>query len=319
MTIRYLTLFLHSMVGYRYTATIEAVLAYKELSVETAMDQKLFDELPLTKITDDLYRLRCNNPGVMPGSGTNTYLVDGEAGFAIIDPGPCDPDHINNILLAVGSPGNITMILVTHMHPDHSPAASPLALLSKAPVYGLPPVEDPFQDATCNPDHIVSHDQVLSLGDVSIRCLHTPGHVDNHVCYMLEQGGIVMTGDHIMQGSTVVIIPPHGKMKAYIESLQLLLEYPVQQLAPGHGEMITKPEDEIMALVKHRHGREQKVIDKFSVAAPITLKALTPLVYDDVDASLHPVAELSLHAHLLKLAEEERASCIDDQWFWQAG
>ena len=281
------------------------------------MQKILFEQLPLIKITDDLYRLRCNNPGMMTCTGTNTYLVDGEAGFAIIDPGPNDPDHINNILLAVGGPGNITMILVTHMHPDHSPAALPLAKLSNAPVYGSSAVDDPFQDVTCQPDVIIEHNQILSLGDITIRCLHTPGHVDNHVCYMLEQGGIIITGDHIMQGSTVVIIPPHGKMKAYIESLQLLLDYPVKQLAPGHGEMITTPIDEIQGLVKHRLGREQKVIDKLSMASPISLAQLTPLVYDDVDVSLHQVAELSLHAHLLKLAEEDRAICTDEQWLWR--
>ena len=279
------------------------------------MHKQLFDQLPLVKITDDLYRLRCNNPGMMTGTGTNTYLVDGEAGFAIIDPGPNEPEHINNILQAVGGPSNITMILVTHMHPDHSPAAQPLAQLSQAPIYGKAAVEDPFQDATCMPDIIVEHDQILPLGDVSLRCLHTPGHVDNHVCYLLESSGIVMTGDHIMQGSTVVIIPPHGNMKAYIESLQLLLSYPVQQLAPGHGEMITTPIMEVDALIKHRLKRENKVIEKLLLASPILLEELTPLVYDDVDVSLHKVASLSLHAHLLKLLEEDRASCTDNQWF----
>ncbi len=279
------------------------------------MDQRLFETMPLSKITDDLYRLRCNNPGVMTGTGTNTYLVDGEAGFAVIDPGPHDAEHINNILEAVGGPGNISMILVTHMHPDHSPAAVPLAQLSKAKIYGRPPVEDPFQDASCQPDSIVEHDQILCLADVSIRCLLTPGHVDNHVCYLIEQGGIVVTGDHIMQGSTVVIIPPHGDMKAYLDSLSLILDYPVQQLAPGHGEMIDTPEQEITGLIQHRLGREKKVIKQLALHQGLSISALTPFVYDDVDAALHSVASLSLHAHLLKLEQEGLSFCTDEQWF----
>ena len=280
------------------------------------MEKSLYETLPLTKINDDLYRLRCHNPGVMTGSGTNTYLVDGEAGFAVIDPGPAEAEHINNILMAVGGPGNITKILLTHMHADHSPAALPLAQLSKAPIYGMSPQDDPFQDQSCELDIIVEHDQIVDLGDVMIRCLHTPGHVANHVCYLLEASGIVITGDHIMQGSTVVIIPPYGNMKAYIESLQLILDYPVQQLAPGHGEMITDPVAEIQALVRHRLGREKKVVERLCEAAPISLQDLTPLVYDDVYAALHPVAELSLHAHLLKLVEDVKAICTNEQWFY---
>ena len=89
----------------------------------------------------------------------------------------------------------------------------------------------------------------------------------------------------------------------------------MQQLAPGHGEMITAPEQEINALVQHRLGREQKVIEKLSCVSPTSLDELTALVYDDVDTSLHPVAQLSLHAHLIKLLEEGYADCMDDQWF----
>lgn len=286
------------------------------VTANNIIDTVLFEQFPLVQLTSSLYRLRAPNPGPMTGSGTNTYLVKSGNEFIVIDPGPNDTDHVNAILQIVDGPVNIIKILVTHMHPDHSPAAGPLTALSKAPVYGKPPVEDPFQDTTCDPDQVVEHNELICLGDISIRCVHTPGHVDNHVCYLLENDDVLMTGDHIMQGSTVVIIPPHGNMKSYIESLQLLLDYPIQQFAPGHGELITTPADEIRALVQHRLKREQKVIDKFSILGQANLKQLTPLVYDDVDISLHPIAELSLHAHLIKLQQEERVVCTDGQWLW---
>ena len=64
---------------------------------------------------------------------------------------------------------------------------------------------------------------------------HTPGHVSNHLCFLLEEEGVLLAGDHIMNGSTVVIVPPSGDMKAYIESLQLLSTYPLKKIGPALG------------------------------------------------------------------------------------
>lgn len=269
---------------------------------------------PAIQVGDALYRLTAPNPGPMTGNGTNTYLIRSGAQFAIVDPGPNNQQHIESILAAVGGSANIAMILVTHMHPDHSPAAQPLAQMSGARIYGWHPVEDDYQDRTCIPDIIVGHDQVIQLGDQYIRCLYTPGHVDNHVCYLLENEQIVMTGDHMMQGSTVVIIPPHGNMKKYIESLQLLTSYSVKQLAPGHGNMINTPLQEINSIIAHRLGREQKVVQSLRQLTRAAIDELLEVVYNDVDPVMHPIAELSLLAHLLKLEEERKVACIDSKW-----
>ena len=261
-----------------------------------------------------LYRVTAPNPGPMTGAGTNTYLVRDGDRFAVIDPGPDDERHKEAILAAVGGAENIAMILVTHMHPDHSPLALPLAQLSGAGIYGWSRVEDEDQDVSCQPDQVVSHDKVIMLGQQRIRCLHTPGHVDNHVCYLLENEQIVMTGDHLMQGSTVVIIPPHGKMKEYIESLQLLTHYPLRKLAPGHGEMIDTPLEEIESIIRHRLAREQKVINALEQLVRTPMDELVRVVYDDVPVQMHPLAELSLLAHLIKLQEEGRVQSSEGRW-----
>ena len=123
-----------------------------------------------------------------------------------------------------------------------------------------------------------------------------------------------MTGDHIMQGATVGSIPPHGKMKEYIESLSLLRYYAIKQLAPGHGDMITKPLKEIDGIIKHRLSREDKVIAGLVRLSRASLEELTIVVYDDVDQSIHPIAQLSLFAHLIKLQEENRVLKEEDKW-----
>ncbi len=146
--------------------------------------------------------------------------------------------------------------------------------------------------------------------------MSAPGHVGNHYCFFLEEEGMMFAGDHIMNGSTVVIIPPSGDMKAYIESLQLLLDYPLKSIAPGHGDLITEPAAEVEWLVEHRLTRERKVVDGLQKTGRVSTEQLVKVVYDDVDTSLHKMAILSLSAHLIKLERDRRATRhgADDTW-----
>jgi glyoxylase-like metal-dependent hydrolase (beta-lactamase superfamily II) len=107
-----------------------------------------------------------------------------------------------------------------------------------------------------------------------------------------------------MQGSTVVINPPDGDMRAYLASLELLLSEDIAILAPGHGYLIGEPYRELRRLVQHRLKREGKVRDAIARLAQPTAEELLPLVYDDVPARLHGVAARSLSAHLEKLVAD---------------
>ncbi len=266
----------------------------------------------VVQISDRVRRITAPNPGPMTGPGTNTYLV-GQKAIAIIDPGPADQSHIEAILAACE--GKLRWILATHTHPDHSPAAVALAEATGAQVLGNKlNINDGFQDESFSPSQGFVHNEQWGTDDFTLRVLHTPGHVNNHLCFLIEEDGLLLTGDHIMQGSTVVIIPPHGDMKDYIHSLQLLLDYPLKALGPGHGQIIEQPVEAIKGLVKHRLGREDKVVKVLSRQGQAGLDALTPLVYDDVDPSLHPIARHSLLAHLIKLSREGRAVNAEDIW-----
>jgi glyoxylase-like metal-dependent hydrolase (beta-lactamase superfamily II) len=265
------------------------------------------------RLNSRVRRLVAPNPGVMTGPGTNTYLL-GDEEVAVLDPGPAIPAHIDAILDTAGE--CIRWIVCTHTHPDHSPAWQAVAEATGAQVIGASPPNDGFQDATFQPTREVQHDQLLATGEFALRAVHTPGHVGNHYCYFLEEEGMLFAGDHIMNGSTVVIIPPSGDMKAYIESLQLLLKYPLKFIAPGHGDVMPEPTAIVDWLVRHRLMREQKVLDGLRRIGRAPLDALVKVVYDDVDTSLHKMAMLSLHAHLIKLQHEQRAlqHAADDTW-----
>jgi len=253
------------------------------------------------RLNSRVRRLVAPNPGRMTGPGTNTYLIGNEE-VAVLDPGPAIPEHIEAILQAGN--GRIRWIVCTHTHRDHSPAWQALAEATGAQVIGAAPADDMFQDETFQPSAKLKHDDVLQTSEFTLRAVHTPGHVSNHYCFFLEEESMLFAGDHVMNGSTVVIIPPSGDMKAYIASLQLLLTYPLKFIAPGHGEVLEDSAAVVEWLVNHRLQREAKILAGIRGLTHASLDELVVDVYDDVDVVLHPMAKLSLEAHLIKLEGE---------------
>lgn len=256
-------------------------------------------------------RLVAPNAGLMTGPGTNTYLL-GKKEIAVVDPGPAIEIHIEAI--QESAPGPIRWILATHTHPDHSPAAVQLSRATGAEVLGVPAPDGEVQDKTFDPDRILNEGDILDTGELRIRTVYTPGHASNHVCFRHEELRWLFTGDHIMNGSTVVIDPPDGNMKHYLESLERLRSLDLVALAPGHGPLINNPDEVVDWLIDHRLQREAKVVAALTKNPNLTLDELTPYVYDEVDSRLHRLASRSLLAHLKKLEVERRAVCDDDRW-----
>jgi glyoxylase-like metal-dependent hydrolase (beta-lactamase superfamily II) len=255
-------------------------------------------------------RIIAPNPGVMTGPGTNTYLV-GNDEIAVVDPGPDELSHIEAILRE--GAGRIRWIVVTHTHEDHSPAATPLARVTGAQLRGVAAPDDFYQDLIFTPDVALSDEPLLQTPEFSLRAVHTPGHACNHYCLLLEQEGMLFTGDHIMNGSTVVIIPPSGDMKDYLDSLEKLKSLPLRSLAPGHGELMPEPVAVVDGIIRHRLTREAKVARVLAEAGG-TLDELVERAYDDVPRAMFPMAKYSLWAHLLKLARDGRAVERDARW-----
>ena len=257
-------------------------------------------------------RVLAPNAGPMTGPGTNSYLI-GSSRLALLDPGPADERHVES-LLGAGGKRQLEWIVVTHTHGDHSPGAAVLAVRTGARLVGLAPPHAHHNDTTFEPDRLYHHGEVLDCGEFSLELIHTPGHVSNHLCYLLREEGLLFTGDHILDGSTSVILPPDGNMGHYMASLEQLLDYPLKALAPGHGRIIPDPRGAIHHLLQHRRKREARVIDALAVDQPLALEPLTIRVYDDVAPHLLPWAQRTLLAHLLKLAEEGRAEETGQGW-----
>ncbi len=266
------------------------------------------------EIAAGVVRLTAPNPGMMTGPGTNTYLL-GHERFTVLDPGPNNDTHIERILELTG--GIIDQVVVTHTHQDHSPATKALKAKTGCRVLGLAAPEGAAQDQTFAPDDEPEHGDLIVTEAGILKCLKTPGHASNHLCFLLAGPDMLFSGDHIMQGSTVVINPPDGDMKAYLESLYDLLGESVRMIAPAHGFLMAHPEAVIDYLITHRLAREHKVFRALSRQEARSLKALTAQAYDDVPEALHGLAARSALAHLQKLQSDGRARQQADQ-HWRA-
>ncbi len=266
------------------------------------------------RLSPRVWRVTAPNAGPMTGPGTNSYLVGagGGAGWTVIDPGPDSAPHLQALLATAAQAGGaIERILVTHTHRDHSPGAVALSHATGAPVLGRTATHPEWQDASFAPLRELQHGERIALGDsassATLRVLHTPGHASNHLCFLLEEEATLFTGDHVMQGSTVVINPPDGDMAAYLRALRGLLEVELEWLAPGHGFLVARPHEVLRALIAHRLRREARVLEALHGLGPADIDTLLPAVYADVPAALHPVARRSLLAHLLKLQADGAA------------
>ena len=264
------------------------------------------------QLTPGIQRLLAPNPGMMTGPGTNTYLL-GQKEIAVIDPGPAIGSHIAMIQKVVSAP--IRWIIVTHTHLDHSPAAQILAEATGAELLGQSPPAGSNQDQTFSPHRLLYNGDKIETEEFTLTAIHTPGHASNHLCYLHEKLQWIFTGDHVMNGSTVVINPPDGNMKDYLNSLTQLKLLNPEKLAPGHGDLLPNPQVTLDWIITHRLEREEKIIATLDFMSGSSLTKLVKKAYDDVDAKLHPLAERSLLAHLIKLNREHLAHEKNGLWY----
>lgn len=256
----------------------------------------------LVQVVDRVMRLTAPNPSIFTGPGTNTYLI-GERDLVVVDPGPDDPAHLDAVAAAAEGYGRIRAIVVTHHHSDHAPGARGLAERTGAVVLGYEERE------SYTPDRRLHEGELVTLGDLPVRALHTPGHAADHLCYLVEQPErLLFSGDHIMGGSTVVIAPPDGDMADYLASLDRLIgERPgFDAIVPGHGPVLADPIAILTGYRSHRLAREAAVLEALAGRREATVEELVAAVYTDVPEILHPVARYSVWAHLRKLREEGR-------------
>jgi glyoxylase-like metal-dependent hydrolase (beta-lactamase superfamily II) len=226
----------------------------------------------------EVLKIVAPNPGPMTLEGTNTYLYGADP-CVVIDPGDDSPDHLAAIRTAAADRGGIGLVLLTHSHGDHAAGADQLGAEVVLPAGG---------EEHC-----------------ALRALATPGHAEDHVCFLSETG-VCFSGDLVLGlGSTIV--PPGGNsLAAFMDSLALLQAEEIELIAPGHGPWVTDPAAKLAEYVEHRQMRERRLITALEEGERSRAELLAT-VWDDIPMELLPMAAMAMEAHLEKLEGEGRA------------
>ena len=251
-----------------------------------------------------------------PATHTNCYLIYTSREILVIDPAsPYEneqqelADCVDDLSVAGRK---VREIVLTHLHPDHVGGVKALnAHLAKKQRAQVPLAAHRLTAGSLpeeiHVDRYLKDGEMIELKgepNIALRALHLPGHARGHLCFYEQRTGALLTGDNIVGFGSVLIDPPEGNMRAYLDSLKRMRALPdLTVLLGGHGPAIANPYEKIDQYIAHRRQREQLILaavtDGCSRPAEIVAR-----VYTDVPPKLHALAQRSVLAHLEKLEAE---------------
>lgn len=254
-------------------------------------------------------RVLAPNPSPYTLEGTNTWIVGDAQGatsapgvpsptgapVVVIDPGPDDPAHLDEVAQAAGP--RVAAVLVTHDHPDHAPGAAAFAARVEAPLHAF---------RLAGAEHL-RDGQEVTAGGLTLTAVHTPGHTSDHIAFHVAARGALFTGDAVLGRGTSFIDPPDGDLAQYLRSLARMQELEPRTIYPGHGPVVLKAGAKLQEYVDHRAGREQQIVDAIAHGSR-TIADIVAEIYAAYPAEVHELAARSVLAHLLKLSAEGRAA-----------
>jgi glyoxylase-like metal-dependent hydrolase (beta-lactamase superfamily II) len=260
-------------------------------------------------------RVVANNPGLMTGPGTNSYLV-GIDEVAVIDPGPDLAKHVD-VIIGASMKERVRWVLLTHTHPDHWPAAAKLAKATGAKIAGFGPFPK-SDEVTIELDLVLCDGDTIDGTEFRLEAMHTPGHAPNHLCFWLDEERVLFTGDHVLNGTTTVVNPQRGgDMVQYLASLDRLRKIKrVARICPGHGDVIEDPTAVLDEYIAHRKMRERQIL-KLLKAQPRTIPKIVGTLYTETPDGLIEMAQKQVYAHLLKLKAEGKVNGSGAKSTWK--
>ncbi len=276
------------------------------------------------EVTPGLRRVVANNPSPFTFKGTNSYIV-GRGEVGLVDPGPDDDGHRDALMAELSrNDERITHIFLTHTHKDHSAGLARLAEITGAEILGvgsqresreaivLSAQTEGFIDADFKPDRMLKGGERISGADWQLEAIFTPGHAPDHLCFALNDGETLLSGDHVMGWNTTVVAPPEGDMGDYIRSLEILLNRTETVYFPGHGGRVDQAQRLVKAFIVHRRWRENQILDCLRDGLE-TIDSIVPRIYEGLSSSLYAAASYSVLAHLELLTRSGRVTADSRQ------
>jgi glyoxylase-like metal-dependent hydrolase (beta-lactamase superfamily II) len=252
--------------------------------------------------------LPLRTPTLPPATHTNAYLL-GNGELLVVDPGSAEEKEYQRLLSLVAelqqSGYRPKAVVLTHHHQDHVGGAQAIGDRLGVPLWCHARTAERL---SLKVDRQLVDGEVLTLAgdpEMRFRVLHTPGHAPGHLCLVDEASKAAVVGDMVAGYGTVVIDPVDGDMADYLEQLERLRDWPVGALYPAHGPGIADGQAKLSEYLAHRAAREQQILASVPPDGA-TLAQVVQRAYLDVDQALHPIAELSAAASLIKLEREKK-------------
>ncbi|MDG3009399.1 MBL fold metallo-hydrolase [Rhodococcus sp. D2-41] len=255
----------------------------------------------LRQVTPYAAVMLCENPGLFELEGTNTWILRAPESqrCVVVDPGPDDHEHLRR----VAQQWPVELTLITHRHGDHTGGVDHFLELSGAPIRAVDPR---FRRAGMDgrPGDGLPDGAVITAAGLRIEVLATPGHTADSVSLLVDDpaggSGVVLTGDTILGRGTTVLDHTDGSLGDYLASLEVLIEAGAgRRCLPGHGPELPDVAEVAQQYRAHRHERLEQVRGALrELGDDATPRAVVEHVYQDVDESLWPAAEMSVRVQL---------------------
>jgi ribonuclease/clavin/mitogillin len=205
-------------------------------------------------------------------------------------------------------------LIVTHLHRDHFLGVNALQKHLKEKFNLSVPIAAHRSTAESLKDEIavekfIEDEEIIELQTADemfrLQALHTPGHARGHLCFYDEPRGFLLSGDNVVSTGSILIAPPEGNMRDYLNSLERMKNLSnLRFLCGAHGAAIFDAKGKIESYIAHRLEREKLILE--ATEKGITnVKEIVAEVYTDVPESLHRLAAMSVEAHLEKIEQDK--------------
>ena len=280
----------------------------------------------MKKIFENIRLITAPNPSPMTQKGTNTYILGNQEGLCIIDPGPDNEQHYEQIKNIINKE-KASHILVTHSHLDHSPLATRMSRDFSIPIFAHGKLEmarssimkkllnsnleiGGFEglDTNFRPDYYLNDLQVINGFNWSIEVVHTPGHLADHLCFSVIEKNILFSGDIVMGWTSTLISPPDGDVGQYFNSLDKLLNRSDNVYLPGHGLQVENAKAYVAKLKKHRMERENQILSILKIR-PLNSYQIANKIYKNQPQPIIYAGSRNVFAHLINLLERNLICC----------
>ncbi|KAI2603018.1 Metallo-hydrolase/oxidoreductase [Hypoxylon fragiforme] len=252
-------------------------------------------------------RILGGNPSKFTLQGTNTYLVGTGSARLLIDTGEGKPSWIAALKRTLEEEkATVQSALITHWHHDHTSGIS--QLLEHSPqtdIYKCEPTQGQLS---------ISEGQKFQVEGATLTAVHTPGHTTDHMAFILQEEGVLFTGDNVLGHGTAVF----EDLGAYLRSLAKMETLVSGRAYPGHGPVLPQASATIAEYISHRQEREKQVLQTLGSEKDDSLwtaMELVKIIYRGVPESLHIPAASGVVQILRKLQDEDKVVQEgEDRW-----